>query len=774
MADKEQNKLGILAASTIAGRNTSSDVRGFIKEYQRQSNVHEVNSLESDRIFRKEQYIAEERHKKEVEHQNKINELVDARIAAEKEGNKDLVQTINNEITVLRRKGADQVGFDVDELSKNFSATFEEIATNFSDLSIAEQKGTLKRIETLKEVIANSNAAEKDFLLEQADNLATSAQNEYNKRATIAARALEKGQELAEQYMDLSSLYAGFVDHNPVMMAAWRIGSDMIRRRRVQKKLERETLVRDLKNAERAEKDQKNKEIATKKEAERVDHLNALSDEAVKKQQAWAEEKKKAEKEVLTQQKEDVKKSKPVIERDKKEPTTFDVSLPDDEFSGTGDDAIDIGGLFAGIASDDDDDPVFTPSVDSGDGWVDHDPSGFERETPEPVVIDPSETIPVKEPLLVKVAEDTPEQKAQNLFLRQDREQAERAENEFRTLQSDHNEKIFSKLEDIETAILHGNKLEEKQTKELKGLGGGGILEALGLTRIASMFKGPILKALMLFAPAVTALGGVLTKFGLGGFADKLTGGFDDMVERTGGDRNARTNKRTGKKPGKFSRVASRAGGMMKTGASRAGGMLARGGGAALRMGGALLSSPAAAVAGAGAGGYMIGSLINDHMLSDDVKTSLGDFIGPKIDSILSLFGNDEAQSRLDGIERQKQVMTKEPTGAEFVVKADEINSTKMVNNQTVAVKGGESIEVPVQKETEQKLRMLEEKITEVQDAKDKQSAPPVIIPPKEPTKVNTVKSDAGGKIVDTGRSARNSDSSIQRLTDRFVGYGMA
>ena len=300
----------------------------------------------------------------------------------------------------------------------------------------------------------------------------------------------------------------------------------------------------------------------------------------------------------------------------------------------------------------------------------------------------------------------------------------------------------------------------------------------------------------MMFGPIVGGLSALLGKIGLGGLGERLSGGYGRAVDRMGGGPDAQARGRPGRngssRGGRFSRMARGIG----TFARGAGGMAARGGGMLLRGGAALLGSTAGALAASGAAGYGVGTLINDHVLSDDQKEGIGNFVGKGVDNVLSFFGNDDAQRRLDinaqmeqmnnqstfglpkpkaapkaniGTEPKEAVFEKTASGANLVVQTDKIESTNMVNNHN-----RQAIEVPASKQAEDRLHMLESKVVELEEVKRSGGDKPVlpVIPKKTTQKV--VKSGDTSTQVQRGGSARNSDSSIQRLTDRFVSYGVS
>jgi len=855
------------ASAAVSRRNTESIIDDVMSRYQTQRNVHTVGGSNDDRQARKDEYIEEQRHQKALVHEQELVELTKERISAEKSGNAELLTQLNNTIRQTKIDGPESIGFDTDEVSINISSTLEEIASSFSDLSRHEQKAEIERIKSLKEMVATSSAQEKEFLVSQTDNILSVAQKEYDKRSTLAAHALEKTSELAESYLDVSSLYAGFVDHNPVMMGLFKMGADLIRRSRETKKHQKESFARDNANMQAAEMLNDRKALREEQDSRRDDEINTTRQQILEAERNNVQNQTQSESNSTqigdTTTNHNVETvdgfdasgifdgiqsddDEPTIQRDAAKPTTFAPTMEQDVQGG--DPVIDINQLFNGIQSDDDEPAIQREQSSNGQAFEfpqdefggtgdeplaqdfmsalfgetdeDGDATGFtiEQEDIPTVEVEPtnqtehviepvdnnvnvvnravndnnsvisrddSPTI-VKvdsfEPVNVKMGESTPEQKAEALFIRQDAERAQAANDQFNAETTVREEAIIVKLTDLEDAANDGNKIASKNAKSLEKIdGGGGLLEMLGLGKVGALFKGPILKALMMFAPAVTAIGGLLAKFGLGGIGGKLTDKFDNLTEKAGGDRNARANKAKNK-PGKIQRAPKPKGGGML-------GKLAKGAGGLLTSG--------AGIAAAGAVGYGVGTLINDHVLSDDTKESIGDFIGPKIDSVLSFFGNEEAEKRLEFQEQQKaqnaktmgvaapkdkpkletapkdaSVMEKSSGGGNVVVQADSIASTKVVNNTS---KGISDIEVPVQKKTETKLQMLEEKVTQLADAKaEVQAKPTVIQAPAKRSSQKQVQSAPSNAPIQTGRSARNSDSSIQRVTDRLVGMGMA
>ena len=864
----EQNTGGGGAASTMAmsAYLVSRQNRALesVREQYANDKHHDFNVVKEDATARREEHRADRQHRAQMDLEKSITTLSQEVVDLERSGDKAGAIEKKNEIGQLRRTDVSEDAFDTDEVTKNFASTLDEVIEDFGTATRDEMKVSINRMASLMDSIEVSNSVEKDFLLEQYKQTQDAMQAEFNKRATIAARATEKMSELGEQYLDIQSLYAGFVDHNPIMMAMFKMGGDFLKRSRESKKAQAAAIVRDKKNQAYAEKLNAEKQLRASIERARDDEVNGQRQETLKIDRSTADKKKSQTTDpdsdfdpssffdsIRSDDDDDGDTTRPIIERDSDSPLGgFD--FPQDEFSGTGDAELtrdQLAQIFG--STDEDGDPVIFERDDqsdyrdvvgdNSDGGDDpltrdqlaqifgtsevNDTGVMERDDPEPFVIDDTD------PVDVRIQEETPEQKAQEMFVRQATDEKRRNDEANQIEKTQIDNAIYTKLTDIETAILDGNRIVEKNGKALEDAGsGGGIFAALGLGKIATLFKGPILKALMLFGPAVAAIGTLLTKFGLGGLADKLTGGFDRATTRMGGEPPTRNPRPPGGNPpprrggSRFARMAngikgaaSRVGGMARAGggalmaggaslARGAGGTIARGGAMAGRAAMGLLGTSTAAVAGAGAAGYGVGTLINNHVLEDDTKEAIGDFIGPKIDSVLSFFGNEDAKRRgnalsqvdnqsgktmgtakpkapmqktaaeslgmdhYEKVPKDASVMEKQESGNNLVIQADNINSTKIINT-----KGMNQIEVPVQRQTQEKLQMLESKVIQLQDAKasaaQTQSMP---MAPMAPTKQNVVSSQPASTPPPGARSARNDDSSIQRLTDRFVGMGMA
>lgn len=820
MTDQNTNRAFAAAAYMVQRENRALE---NVRQQYANDKYHDFNTVKEDALSRRAEFREQREHDAQVALEKSILQLTEEVKSLETAGNLEAATEKKKEISGLRRQTYEGDAFELDEVTKNFANTLDEIIEDFGGATRDEMKVSINRMAALMDSIEVSNAQEKDFLLEQYKQTQDAMQAEFNKRASIAARATEKMSELGEQYLDIQSLYAGFVDHNPIMMGLFRMGADFMKRSREMKKAQRESMIRDKKNQAYAEKLNAEKAIRAKIEATRDDEVNKIRQETLETERKSVEVKKtqieKAPKETAKVEAVDgfdasnffagipsddddptpEPVEQPSIQREERESPSF--QFPEDEFSGTGDKPLTqefMASLF-------------------GETDEDGDPTGFfEREEPEQMEPDPVQ-VEDSSPVNVKVAEDTPEQKAQTMFIRQDAEQKHREDENYRNEKSQHDAAVLEKLTNIESALLEGNVIAKKTHKELDGMNDGGLLEALGLVNVAALFKGPILKALMLFAPAVTALGALLSKIGLGGLGGKVTEGFDNLTERMGGDRNARTNNQgrgNGRRGGRFARIgqglrgvgsrigdfAGRAGNFVRQGAGRLGGLARgagslamRGGGMLVRGAGALLGTAGGAVTAAGAGGYGIGTLINDYMLSDDTKASISDFIGPKIDSLLSFFGSEDAERRLqllDQLERQNgqslglgettesapddlSVMEKQSSGNQLVVQADKIESKRVIEAE--ASRNQQQIEVPVQSQTEEKINRLEERIDQYQQAQQNANAQPRIVSqPPAPTKQSVVEGNNQPQTPPSGRSARNDDSSIQRLTDRFVGMGMS
>lgn len=846
------------AAGVYQSHNNSA-LESIRKEYANEK-YHDFNIVQEDSLARRAEYRAKLEHESRLAVEQSITQLTEQIADLKRNGEIEAAKSKEIEINDLRRTNHSD-GFDTDHLTMNFAATLDEITESFGDATRDEMKTSIMRMSALMDSIEASNAVEKDFLLEQYRQTQEHMQSEFNKRANIAARATEKMAEMGEQYLDVKSLYSGFVDHNPIMMTLFNMGADFIRKQRHIKKTQREAIERDKKNQAHAEKINAEKQINAEIERMREDELYKQQQETLKAQRSSIEETNKSKKQ--TKASTSVKDDKTVntstdnetviTEVDGFDASEFFNGIPSDDDTGEGFSPADI---FDGIQADEgferDESQVIEFPVDefsnTGDAELspdimqqmldgvgsDENDALYTVETnydPAPVIVNNTD------PIIVKQGEETPEQKAQAMFVRQDAAEKQRNLDEHQNEQRLFDEKLYDKLVDIEDVLKRGNKFTKENGKAIKdsdgGLFGGmgGLVGLLGLDRVAGLFKGPITKALMLFAPAVAGISAVLSKVGLGGAADKLTDGFDSVVDKVSDkpdvdkkDKPSRKPTKTvkpkaGAKPGIFSRIATGAGSLLSGagsligGAAKAGGgflrsvggmasnavtaakpMIEKAGGLAARGGAALLGTTTGALAASGAVGYGAGKLINDHVLSDDTKQGIGDFIGPKIDSVLSFFGNAEAERRMElkdrleshnsktlGLAAMTEKSYKEVPGEVSAMSKQDskgnqliVNAEKIDSEVNIDTKGIDDIEVPVSPSSMQSLQALEEGIYGVKEAEQKANQPiPVPITQSKPSRQTMVQSMPENTPAVSSRSARNDDSSIQRLTDRFVGMGM-
>jgi len=801
----DTNKAAFAAAAISQHKNTSA-LENVRKQYAGEK-YHEFNTVKEDQMSRRTEMREEKEHKATMAKELAITRLAEEAATLQKSGDSAGATAKNNEINKLRRTSYEGDGFDLDEVTKNYGNTLEEITDDFGTATRAEMKVSINRMSAIMETIADSGAQEKDFLMEQYKITHDAMQAEFKKRANIVAVASEKVSELSEQYLDVSSLYAGFVDHNPLLMGVYKLGADLIGRRRASKKAEKTAIARDEKNAAHADKLNSENLIRANIDAERNTELHNQ-----RKQTA----------DVMAKE--------------------TDTPEPSEQFP-AGDDPINIDHIASIFGSVDED----------GDAVV-IDTSTFTRDDsimePAPTIVrtdeEPGDVIERDKPVPVIVRETAPEasveQKSVASFIADDEKGQHKETVELQESQFTQGSEILSKLTDIEHAILKGAKGRGKDGKST--------------TFLAGLFKGPILKALMIIAPAVTLIAALLGKIGLGGLGDKLTGGFDNSIERMGGEKQDRkkNKKRVKKKGGRFTRMRgagkfgmlsnimskgaslfqSATGGVgnlatkganivragattgadviraaAPKGASMARAAVSKGTGAAtnaaskgagmLRGAGMAGLRVAGGVGLAAQAGWEAGSLLNDHVIPEQAKVAIGDTLGPKIDAMLSFFGNEEATQRQDFIKKQKEknakslgikteaakkkaelkettntAFTKISKGSHLVINAEKIGTLEIKN--LPGVSNDRVFEVPVQQKSIDRMNDLENQVVKMVEAKGSESTspPPTILAPAVPTQQTVVSGRGGAVQTPNVPLARNSDSSIQRLTDRFVGMGIA
>jgi len=172
--------------------------------------------------------------------------------------------------------------FDEDEVTQFYVSELKGLVGDIGGMSRSMLKNQMKRMDVLMEGLADSSSDEKEFLMDEYSNSLRFLQAEYKKRSNIASRATAKMGDLAEQYMDVRSMYSGFVDDNPIAMALFRVAGDALSSYRENKKAQKELISSDLHRQFMAEKTEEDKVTALEREQERNKELAELEEKAIK------------------------------------------------------------------------------------------------------------------------------------------------------------------------------------------------------------------------------------------------------------------------------------------------------------------------------------------------------------------------------------------------------------------------------------------------------------------------------------------------------------
>lgn len=222
--------------------------------------------------------------------------------------------------------------FTDNEVTGLYVNTLKDIVSDVHHMTRDELANNIERMKALQDKIVNSNDVdEKEFLVTQYAKSMNFLEKEYAKRSDIMLRATNKIGELSEQYLDVQSLFSGFVDHNPVMMGLFKVGADALRSYRTRKATQAKMLSEDVRRRQFAEVI----EMDRKKDQD----LEAKRNEMIAKARMEAAEKGlDVDEDALQESMQDA------ISDAFGEGFEF----PQDEFSGTGDAEMDVSDFFGG------------------------------------------------------------------------------------------------------------------------------------------------------------------------------------------------------------------------------------------------------------------------------------------------------------------------------------------------------------------------------------------------------------------------------------------
>lgn len=396
------------------------------------------------------------------------------------------------------------------EVTRLYVESLKDIVGEMHHMSRQELKSNQVRMQALMTSIKDASddeLPERQFLIEQYKQSADFMTKEYERRSGIASVAFNKIGELGEQYFDLQSIYAGLVDHNPVMMALFKITGDVIGSWRKKKKAQKEMVMEDQRRQSFAKKVEEDKEDDIRLEAERQEKIDEAQQEAIAAGAIGPDE---DELQVTNEN---------------------EFAFPEDEYSGTGDAAMDVSGFFGGDS--------FTRDHDAEAEAERQEAMAFMRkrkglDTEEPLEPD---NAPIAQAIEDGVKDITAQQKTQHAkeqaFTRED----ERERDEWESENTMWNEQVLTKLDTIANKLDDNKEAFSKVAGAAGGAGGaggdGGMMDTLvsgGAAALFTKYGGKLLKpfsaVMKLAAPVVAGSAALLGKVGLGKAGGALMGKF--------------------------------------------------------------------------------------------------------------------------------------------------------------------------------------------------------------------------------------------------------
>ncbi len=163
--------------------------------------------------------------------------------------------------------------FDDNELTQFYADELRTVISDVSGMSKSMLKNQLTRMDALMHTLADADIDENDFLLEQYAKSVTFLEDEYKRKSNMMIRTQEFMGNLASDYLDVQSLYAGFVNHNPLAMGLFKMGKTALDNHRDSKKEKEQLIEADFHRHVVAEKNEERKAQLLKDEEERASEL---------------------------------------------------------------------------------------------------------------------------------------------------------------------------------------------------------------------------------------------------------------------------------------------------------------------------------------------------------------------------------------------------------------------------------------------------------------------------------------------------------------------
>ena len=114
--------------------------------------------------------------------------------------------------------------FESDELTSFYTDELKDVIKEVRTMSRTQLSTQLARMGSLMETLADSDVAEQKFLMQEYAKSVTFLEDEYKRKSNVMMRTQTFMGNLASEYLDVQSLYAGFVDHNPLAMGLFKLG----------------------------------------------------------------------------------------------------------------------------------------------------------------------------------------------------------------------------------------------------------------------------------------------------------------------------------------------------------------------------------------------------------------------------------------------------------------------------------------------------------------------------------------------------------------------
>jgi len=183
----------------------------------------------------------------------------------------------------LDRAKGNEVGesfnaFEDEETTKFFKNSLERMVGDVQGMSAKALNIQIERMQHIMSSIDETSSSEAEFLQEQYAKSIVFMQDEFKRKNNIALKSMNFMAETAEQYLNLESLYSGFVNHNPIAMGLFKLGANAVRSFRTNKKAKEDLMAQDQARASEAFRIERDREITEAQEAHRAQEIQDLEE----------------------------------------------------------------------------------------------------------------------------------------------------------------------------------------------------------------------------------------------------------------------------------------------------------------------------------------------------------------------------------------------------------------------------------------------------------------------------------------------------------------